>query len=517
MTRWLTAVLLAGLVLALGLRGWHLAERPMHNDEAVNAIKFRQLWEQGVYKYDPNEHHGPTLLFATLALERLTRGPEFARFTEARLRWVTVVFGLGLVLLLPGLVDALGRRGTAWAAVFTATSPALVFYSGYYIHETLLVAFTFLVLVSGWRYWRQRKLGWLLLAGAGLGLMSATKETFVLTLMAAGIALALNHTWNRLIDASGPPEKAPRLSLWHMAAGAAVWLAVAALFFTSFFTHRAGLADALRTYAPWIHRAEGASPHIYPWPFYLHRLLFFHPGAGPVWTEALILLLALFAGWAGFARRYLGRASASFVRFLALYTFLLTAFYSLLAYKTPWCLLSFWHGAVLLAGVGAAVLMRCLRQPAVRYGAGAALAVGAAHLAWQSWEQNTTYAADQRNPYVYAQTSPDLLELVSQVQRLAAVAPEGQRMVIQVAAADGDYWPLPWYFRAFPQVGWWEAPPPTNAAAWVIAPALASSLNQDQAKPMGIFALRPQVFLELYVRPELWQRWVESHSSAPKP
>ena len=516
MTRWLTAVLLVAFLVALALRGSNLAERPMHNDEAVNAIKFRKLWEQGSYKYDPNEHHGPTLLFATLAVERLSGAPDFPHFTEARLRWVTVLFGLCLLLLLPGLVDALGRRGTGWAALFTAVSPALVFYSGYYIHESLLVAFSFLVLVAGWRYWRKRRLGWMLVAGAGLGLMSATKETFVIAIAAAAIALALNQTWNRLIDASGLPVRAPRLNPWHLAAGAAVCLAVAVVFFTSFFTNREGLLDAVRTYGPWVHRAEGASPHIHPWTFYPHRLLFFHVGSGPIWTEGLIFVLALIAAWAGFARRHLGRASASFVRFLAFYTFLLTAFYSLIAYKTPWCLLGFWQGTVLLAGVGAAVLLRTLRKPVLQWGVGLLLLLGSAHLAWQSWAENTTYAADQRNPYVYAQTSPDLLDLVTQVQHLAAVAPEGKALTVQVAAPDGDYWPLPWYLRAFPRVGWWESAPPADAAAWIVSPAFATGLAPAEPHSMGIFALRPNVFLELYVRPELWQRWVDSQQPAPK-
>ena len=63
-------VFLAGLALAL----WSLAldQRPMHNDEAVNGVKFGQLWDHGGYQYDPNEHHGPSLPYATLALGRLT-------------------------------------------------------------------------------------------------------------------------------------------------------------------------------------------------------------------------------------------------------------------------------------------------------------------------------------------------------------------------------------------------------------------------------------------------------------
>src|SRR6266436_2275810 len=196
---------LVALGIGLALRYPRLEVRPMHNDEAVNALKFSRLWEQGTYKYDPNEHHGPTLYYATVALARLTGAPDFAHFTENRLRVLTLLFGLGMILLLPLIADGLGRKGTIWAAVFTAISPAFVFYSRYYIHEMLLVFFAFLALAAGCRYWRTRRIGGVLLTGAGLGLMHAIQETFVITVSAALLALALNQVWNRLLDASGFP------------------------------------------------------------------------------------------------------------------------------------------------------------------------------------------------------------------------------------------------------------------------------------------------------------------------
>lgn len=156
----LTAILILIAGFALALWPLNLDERPMHNDEAVNGIKFGQLWEHGGYKYDPNEHHGPSLYYATLALSRLTGAPaDFDRFTESRLRLTTVVFGVGLILLLFLVSDGLGRCATIWAALFTAVSPAVVFYSRYYIHEVLLVFFAFLALAAGWRYSRSRRIG----------------------------------------------------------------------------------------------------------------------------------------------------------------------------------------------------------------------------------------------------------------------------------------------------------------------------------------------------------------------
>src|SRR2546426_11822042 len=93
--------LLFAIGIALALRCPLLDVRPMHNDEAVNAIKFGQLWNHGAYQYDPREYHGPTLHYATFALEKLARAPGFDQYTSTRLRLVTVFFGLGLVLLLP--------------------------------------------------------------------------------------------------------------------------------------------------------------------------------------------------------------------------------------------------------------------------------------------------------------------------------------------------------------------------------------------------------------------------------
>ena len=122
---------------------------------------------------------------------------------------------------------------------------------------------------------------------------------------------------------AGPPSRPPRLKFSHLAAAFGVWLVVALVLFSSFFTNAAGPLDSVRTYLPWLHRAGGDSPHIHPWSFYLHRLLFFHVAKGPVWSEALILVLAVIGARAAFVRKGLADASASFVRFLALYTFAL--------------------------------------------------------------------------------------------------------------------------------------------------------------------------------------------------
>src|SRR5882724_6634249 len=510
MNRTFTVGLLLALGLAFALRFPRLDERPMHNDEAVNAVKFGDLLERGRYIYDPNEHHGPSLFYSTLAIAKLTGPVDFEHLTEKKLRLVTVLFGIGLVVLLPLIADGVGRNATVWAALFTAISPAMVFYSRYYIHEMLLIFFAFLAMASGWRYWRSRKVGWALLAGAAVGLMQATKETFVITLAAAALALGLNQFWNRLLDASGLPVKAPRVKLNHVAAGLAAWIAVAILFFSSFFTNANGPLDSIRTYAPWLGRAGGNSPHIHPWYFYLQRLLFFHISKGPIWSEALIIGLAVVGALASFARKGLGDANASFVRFLALYTFILTGAYAAIAYKTPWCLLSFWHGMVLLAGVGAMVLVRGARYQIARIGMGLLLLAATVQLGAQALQAAGPYAADQTNPYVYAQTSPKLLGLVERVEAIATADPQAQRVLIKVIAPEGDYWPLPWYLRRFKQVGWWdEMPADPYAPIIVVSSKFQAGLDDKKTHLMvGYFQMRSEVFFELYVELDLWRAYL---------
>jgi hypothetical protein len=331
-------------------------------------------------------------------------------------------------------------------------------------------------------------------------------------LSAAFLALFLNHAWNRALDASGPPVKAAPIHRWHILVALGVWLIMAALLVSSFFSNAAGLADSLKTFQPWLARAGGASTHIHPWTFYFHRLLFFHVAKGPVWTEALILLLAIAGAVAAFRRVRLGSASASFIRFLAIYAFLLTAFYSLLAYKTPWCLLSFWHGAILLAGVGAAAILRSIPRLIPRLGLAAALLLGAAHLGWQAWMEsaNPDFVADRRNPYVYAQASLDALNLVSELESLAHVSPQGHNLLVQVIAPDDDYGPLPWYLRSFKRVGWWSAiPTDLSAPVVVVSPAFHFEPPATNSLHMaGYFQLRPQVLFELWVQPALWQTFL---------
>jgi uncharacterized protein (TIGR03663 family) len=521
MNRWSALAVLLAVAGALALRVPKLSNRPLHNDEAVNAVKAAELWQHDRYAYDPDEYHGPALHYATLPFLWLSGAHDADHLDDAVLRYAPVAFGVGLILLLLLFADGLGRHTLVWAALFIAVSPAMVFYSRYFIHEMSLVFYTALTLGAGWRYAQTRRAVWAVVAGTGVGLMFATKETFVITLGAMGLAGIITAWWNTRLAAveSNKSSRWKQLVAWipqwqHCALALLATFVVWLLFFSSFFTNFGGLVDSFRTYLPWLKRAGGHSPHIHPWSFYLERLAWFHPKRSPVWSEGLILILATI----GAGVSLFGKKSALH-RFLALYTIILTAAYSLISYKTPWCLLNFFHGMILIAGVGAVALVEFFQARSLRAVVIVALLGLTAQLTVQSWRASITAwgttpeaAADRRNPYVYAQTAPDLLNLVRKIEGIAGVASTGHATVVKVIAPGGDYWPLPWYLRRFERMGWYnQLPTDPFAPIVVISSKLDARLDDKSDKKWimaGISEMRPGVFLELYVELELWKKYV---------
>ncbi len=524
MKRWFLPVLLLIALGALALRLPQLGLRPMHNDENVNAIKIDDLWERGHYQYDPNEFHGPSLYYATLPFIWLSPAKNYAQLSEATLRLVPVFFGVLLVLLLWFLRDALGRAATLGAAGLTAISPAMVFYSRYYIHEMLLVCFTMLALVGVWRYLQTRRAGWAAVAGAGLGLMYATKETFVLELVAMSLALAATWGWNRW---RGEPTL--RLKAWwnprHFWLAAGVVVVVGLLLFTSFFTHLRGPLDSILTYFPWTKRAGGHTSHLHPWYYYFQHLFFYHQQRGAYWSEGFVLVLAIVGWLAAATGKKLRDGSVALIRFLGFYMIFLAAIYSVISYKTPWCFLGFYHAMILLAGVGAAVLFQIVQRSWARVVVGGLLVAGAGHLGWEALRANfghdrleRLYAADTQNPYVYAQTVPDILELVAKVKGIARISPDGDSMLIKVMAPGGDYLPLPWYLRQFKRVGWWNEMPADPYAPVMIVSAnfdtdLAAKSN-NQYRIAGMFSMRERAYFVLYVQADLFEKYVHQSAGA---
>src|SRR5580765_5462561 len=133
--RWPVVALLLG---AAALRLPQLDTRPMHADEAIQADRL-----VSGPAYDPRDYHGPMLRYLTFI--------PASRVNETTLRLVTAIAGI-LLALSPLLFARWIATGAAeTAAMMCAVSPAMVYYSRYYIPEMLLALWTALFLIAAMR------------------------------------------------------------------------------------------------------------------------------------------------------------------------------------------------------------------------------------------------------------------------------------------------------------------------------------------------------------------------------
>ncbi len=515
----------AGLFLcavlgALFFRVTRLDVRPMHADEANQAVKFGDLLERGDYRFDPKDHHGPTLYYLTLPAAWAAGETTLAGLDERVLRLVPALAGAALLIVFLLFSGGLSREATLAAAALAAVSPALTYYSRFYIQEILLVVFLAALLGAGWRYARRRSVLWAFVAGVSAGLMYATKETSVI--LFAGLAAAFGmlslveslRTRRRGVVAAGKAwvwrdtrTKLP--TAFHAAVFVAAGAATAALFFTSVFHNPQGLADSVRAIGTSFTRAGHPGFHAHPWYYYFQTLAYTKTAGGPVWSEAFLLFLAAAGGISALGHDAGRNGSPRFLRFVLFFTVLTAAAYSLIPYKTPWNLLPFYLGLVILAGNGVDLLLKVSRFKLVKVLVLAVLIPGFVDLARQDYRANFKLPADPSNPYVYAQTSPDLLKLVAAVEKAAAVAPEKRDLLVEVVAPPGETWPLPWYLRRFGQVGYWTSIAPARRDIGAARPGVvitSAAFNDEVAADLGdayeqsFYGLRPEIVLSLFVR-----------------
>jgi uncharacterized protein (TIGR03663 family) len=179
-------------IIALALGAYYrlplLDERPMHTDEAILAMKSAEFQSHGPFSIRPQglSRTGPALCHTRWS--KLAGWGDSSTWTEAQLRTVPVICGLLLLLSTLLLRDALGRYAAGLAMLLISISPMMVYYSRYFIMEVPLVLFITLSIAALWRYSQGGGRWWLVVAGFSIGMQHATKETFVINVVAASSA-----------------------------------------------------------------------------------------------------------------------------------------------------------------------------------------------------------------------------------------------------------------------------------------------------------------------------------------
>jgi uncharacterized protein (TIGR03663 family) len=482
--------------IAMFLRFFALPLKPLHHDEGVNALLLTSLVRPPhVYKYDPANYHGPTLYYLAW--------PSTAAFgmTTFGIRFVTAVAGLVAVLLIFTLSRRIGTTGALVAASLLALSPGAVYFSRYFIHETLLVCFTLGTVVAA-AMWRSRaKSLFLYVAAVAAGLMFATKETaiisFVVLVAAATGASVLFElrsavlrggvvsVWRDLRSAGFAWWRVvtTRHNLMLFASAIGLFVAVNLLFYTSLFTRWQGAVDAFNTFAFW--KKTGPMQHVRPWQTYLNWLS----------QEELPLTLLGLSG-AGLA---LWRADNRFSIFAALWAVGIITAYSVIPYKTPWLALNMIAPLAITGGYWSEFVWKSCRSSSRLIALVAAAAVVGV-VSYQTVVLNFVRYDDGRYPYVYAHTNREVLTLVDEIRRLQAHNP-----AITIAITSEDQFPLSWYLRDY-RAGYYGRPLVTNDSLIIGSEEQRETLERmlgDQYERLGSYRLRPGVRLVLYARRDL--------------
>ncbi|MCH7576107.1 MAG: TIGR03663 family protein [Candidatus Marinimicrobia bacterium] len=485
-----TLLLVLSILAAFAARLPNLARRPMHTDEAVHAVKTAELLQGRGFQYDPLDYHGPTLYYSAWLNARLQGADDLQSLQVRHLRLVTVIYGSLLSIWLLALFRHWRPLGLLASAALFIISPPLVYYSRYYIMETVLLFFQLGFTVAIMRYLIKPSARWMVIGSVCLGLMFATKETALLLAAAAslGVVLAIGMAPGRRELLKRLRAGSPR---WHLPAAALISAALFMTLISSFGAHPENIGAYFSSFGSYLQSGFANPIHAKPWYYYGKMLIFSQWGDGPVWSEILTLVLAVLGVYGLTRVRRSSQAPEAVANhFLVWNTLALLVLFSLIPYKTPWNILVLLGGMILLAGQGLVVVLQAVSSTRQKIVTGALLLGGLAHLGWQSAAASGNYAASPLNPYVYAHTSPDLQRLVTRLQHIARSDPRGHDVPIQVIASEHDYWPLPWDLREFSRVAWWAFIDTTVTPADIIVVRTTATDRQSMERSIENFIYR---------------------------
>jgi predicted membrane-bound mannosyltransferase len=458
---------------------------------------------------------------------------------EGLLRATPLVAAIGVAIF---LFLGVRRFVKSWTAALSsvlllAFAPIFVFYATDFIQEMILAFSLAMMFYSGVRYLTRQdgeklKMGsWAIIFGAGAGLAFSTKETCVLSFAAILISFIAmcamtNGEWKQWFS----KKRTNDFILMTIS-----FFLVVILFYSAFATDFEGVkrvfVDAPFSYlqrASGSEMSDGASSHVHEWWWYL-KLLFCPESihwsrfstmpfmkalsrtvsTGWRFTEFPLLIAAIvplfFTRFVGDKDRYV-----KYIYFFSLFYFIsLLLMYSLIPYKTPWCMLTVFQAMALAAATGIGVIVNTVGinkfiKPIMV--TAILLAVSVVH--WRGVSFMSRVPDSTAIPYNYAQASYDVKNLSAKILNELQAAKEGEYAAIILPSC--DTWPIPWYVRKFSdKVGYWTDFESFSAMAKDGKPKCIVVAESDSENVRTSFpeytqefghAVRPGVFVRLFTK-----------------
>ncbi|MNJ98403.1 hypothetical protein D3C87_161690 [compost metagenome] len=406
-------------LVAFVTRFYGLELKPIHFDESINGWFVMQMKLNGFYKYDPNNYHGPLYFYLLQLL-------EFFWGTSLRvLRTLPTIFSIATVMLfLWGWA-----RTTAWnlwVLFFILVSPAFLFFGRSGIHEMPFVFFQICFALGVMRWLgTQKDARALALILVGLFGVVTLKETFAILLVASAVGfLSLGFSELKKIFDSQSVREAwnRRLTIWSI-----LLLLLFFGLFSGFGRNPQGIADFVNAFLPWM--KTGAHGHG-------HEKEFLYWVKTMAEAEPLALAGVVLAFWGVLT-------SDRSLRWISVVGLVQLLIYSLIPYKTVWCILSLvWPFYFVLASY----VERAWRGPrSVKITALFIVILGTVLQGQSAWRAVYKEPLDLAHPYVYVNSTHESQKISAIFLKALVDHPEISQQVWQVGA--DEQWPWPWVLR----------------------------------------------------------------------
>ena len=230
-------------------------------------------------------------------------------------------------------------------------------------------------------------------------------------------------------------------------------IALVVFFYSGTFFNWSGVKGLYQTFHTWFKTGHNGNGHEKPWYYWLMLIGRYE------WPVALGLCACALAPF----------FKSLSVRYLAIYGVGTLLAYSIVHYKTPWCIISIVWPFLFMFGV--AIVGIALQHRLRAWITGIALlSVSLGSAIWLNYFRCSTYTQDDwdktksavenvahfftTEPYVYVQTYNDIWKLTKPLETLTRNNPTYYQLVGHLIRT--STYPFPWILGDFPKVGYYE-------------------------------------------------------------
>jgi hypothetical protein len=127
--------------------------------------------------------------------------------------------------------------------------------------------------------------------------------------------------------------------------------------------------------------------------------------------------------------------------------------YSIVAYKTPWCLLSYYWGLIFVAAYWIGKWIESLKKGTSKAWIYAPLALGFCFSLYQAYDVAYKTPDQEGHYYIYGQTFHDMMEPLNEIIAAGNANPELKK-TLRIQVISSFTWPLPYVLGEFKQAGY---------------------------------------------------------------